>query len=420
MSRLYNKFEFIGELGIPSQEQFHKVNNNGQGWESHRLSFAVKESKTNSVFVEFFGGYKTNQKGLVYSFSKQIGGSSGRKLEIPWLQRLEPSVVDMVADFTKIIVDFETDSEKKKEYNKLRFQIRNLEARENLNDQDKEKLSKYRSKYKEETVNRHEFIHVYDAIQFLSSELSKYDNYKFRITGNLEINEWNGKYYRKYIPSIIEIVPSDARSKLRVTADIFFDKNSLDEAGFKKDKKLYINGYLKSRDNNAKSDRFFPQQFIIDAAKFDFDNLTQVALFDLFKNNFKVKGKTFHHLQHEVAVYRGAEKIDFTFEQLTDAQKTMVECGLAELEDYAPKDGLLGENIDQLKIIKPILKKINDDNDFTEGAVDTHLNKSEFEKLIVQSTENIQYETIKTQPQKEEIKVDLDSLFADDDLDVPF
>ncbi|WP_434786960.1 hypothetical protein [Bacillus velezensis] len=63
MSKLYNTFEFIGNLFISNnKEKFHEIKEYDSGWVKERLSFAVQESKTNSVFVEIEGGYSKANK----------------------------------------------------------------------------------------------------------------------------------------------------------------------------------------------------------------------------------------------------------------------------------------------------------------------------------------------------------------------
>ncbi|WP_043929333.1 hypothetical protein [Bacillus haynesii] len=155
----------------------------------------------------------------------------------------------------------------------------------------------------------------------------------------------------------MEIVRNETPSQLRATMDIFFTKDSLDEKDFKEEKKLYIDGYVLSYDNQIKKDRFFPQQLIINAQKLDFNNEMHMKRLELLKNFFKVKGKGVYHLQWEVNIFRGADEIEFTEENLTASQKEMIALGLNTLDDFKPKGGLLGESREENRLIKPILRK---------------------------------------------------------------
>ncbi len=149
MSKLQNKFEFIGNIFISNdKEKFHEVKEFDSGWVKNRLSFAVQESKTNSVFVELEGGYSKSKPNKVYSFSKGTENKKGSKLEIPWEDRLKDETVNMVADFSKIIVDFNDESVKEK-LNDLRYKLRGLDNRDSLTEEEKKSRSKLLDEYKE-------------------------------------------------------------------------------------------------------------------------------------------------------------------------------------------------------------------------------------------------------------------------------
>ncbi|TCJ01140.1 hypothetical protein [Cytobacillus praedii] len=418
MARLYNTFEFIGNISIPKDtNKFHEVKESPSGWVGHRLNFAVQESKTNSVFVELYGGYSKAKSYPVKTFGKGTENEKGAKLEIPWEDRLSPETIDMVADFKKIVVDFTTDQELKKEIGRMLYEVRNLEYQDNLSDADTVKLKELKEELKKKAVNRFEFIHNYDAIVLLADKLDEYKDYKFKITGSVDYSEHKGNFYRKFNPEHIEIVPNEEKSKLTSTMDIFFTKDSLDDKDFKEDKKVYINGYVLGYEGKAKKDQFFPQQFVINAQKIDLENENQVKLFEFLKSKFNVKGKGVYHLQWQVNVFRGADTVEFTIDNLTPTQRESVEFGLSKLEDYAPKGGMLGETVYENRLVKPILKAIDKENDFSEGAVESTFEAEdlEFEYTLVEDKQQIQSQ----EPVKEEVKEeskpaldDLDNLFG--------
>jgi hypothetical protein len=413
MSRLYNTFDFVGNINIPkNKEKFHTVDKYDSGWEKHTLNFAVQESKTNGSFVEMTGGLSSVKVNKVVTFGKGTENNKGSKLEIPWADRLKPETVDMVADFKKIVVDFTTEKELKEKLNQLRYEIRTLEYKDALTDDEKEKLAKLKEEYKEKAVDRHEFIHAYDAIILLSNSLETYKDHRFHITGSVVLSEWKGKFYRKFEPELIEVVTdSEVPSKLRATYDIFFTKDAVDDRDFAKEKKVYIDGYVLSYDNQAKKDQFFPTQFIINAAKIDFTNEMHVKRFEYLKNKFAVKGKGVYHLQWEVNIFRGADKVEFTEKDLTPAQKEAIEFGLNKLEDFAPKGGMLGESVVENRLVKPNVQKVNDYNDFSNGAVESDYTVDDLDFVPAQREEKKEE---KQEPKKEEQKqdVELDDLFG--------
>lgn len=414
MSRLYNVFEFVGNISIPkNKEKFYEVKESDSGWSGHRLNFSVQESKTNSVFVEMYGGYSKVKQNKVFSFGKGTEKVKGTKLEIPWEDRSNPETVDMVADFKKIVIDLTTDQEVKERVNQLLYEIRSLEYQDERTEDDNKKLKELKEELQLKGIHRNEFIHEYDAVVFLANAIEEYKDHKFRLTGAVEYNEWKGKFHRKFKPSLIEIVPNDTPSQLRATMDIFFTKDAVDDKDFKEDKKVFVNGYVIDYHGKAKKDMFYPQQFVINAQKLDFENKQHVGRFEFLKNKFNVKGKGVYHLQWVVNIFRGADRVEFTFDDLTPQQKEAVEFGFSKLEDFAPKGGMLGETVYENRLVKPVLEHINDHNDFREGAVESTYEVDELEFTFTQPevVENIgTEETVETAGKK--VDVDLDDLFA--------
>lgn len=412
MGKLYNTFEFVGNLAIPkNKDKFHSIKQSDSGWDLHRLNFGIQESKLNTAFLELFGGVSKNKPMKVFGFSKGLFGEKGSNIEIKWEDRGKEEIKDMVADFAKIIVDLETDQEKKKEYMRLYYKIRSLENKKDASDEDKEKLKQYKAEFKELATNRYEFLHEYDAIQFLEEMLEVNKDKKFRVTGNIQWNEWKGKYYRKFIPKLIEIVDNDTRNKLQATIDIFFDKNCVDKSLFKDEKKVFINGYIQDYVREEKADRFFPQSFVINGTNIDFENELHMNRFKFITDSFKIRGREYHHMQYLTSIYRGAEQVDFTYDDLTQQQKEAIDLGLNKLEDFAPKGGFLGNNIEEIRIIKPILK-----GDFKEGAVSTGYTEEDFIELIVKDTSDVNLDDIKEEKKEEDKKADEQEKQEDEDL----
>lgn len=382
-------------------------------WEGHRLSFAVKESKTNSAFVELYGGFFQNGRNIVYSFSKSTENNKGFKLEIPWADRLKHETIDMVADIQKIIIDFTIDEELKNELKQLRYEIRKLEFQDELSESDQGKLKELKQKHAEKAVDRYEFIHNYDAIVLLSNKLPDYKDHKFRIVGNVDYSEHKGEFYRKFTPTLIEIVPKDTKNQLRATMDIFFTKDAIDDRDFEKEKKVYIDGYVLSYDNKAKKDQFFPQQFVINAQKIDFENEKQVKLFEFLKSKFNVKNKkSVYHLQWLVNIFRGADTVELTYDDLTPEQKEAVEFGLNDVDDFKPKE-VLGETVYENRLVKPVLKNINKENDFSRGAVETAYKIDDLEFEYTAPQQEKQSVETKEESKQEETKIDIDAQLDD-------
>jgi hypothetical protein len=280
-------------------------------------------------------------------------------------------------------------------------------------------LKSLKQEFSDKAKDRHEFIHEYDAVVFLSNELEKHKDSKFKITGRVEYQEYKGKFVRKFKPEVIEIVSNETPSKLRAVYDVFFTKDALDEKDFKEEKKIYVDGYVIAYDGKAKKDQFFPQQFIINAAKLDMENEMHVKMLEFYKNQFNVKGKGVHHLQWEVSIFRGADQVEFTYNDLTQKQKEAIEFGWNKLEDFTPKGGMLGETTEESRLLKPTLVKVNDDNDFREGAVESPYEPDDLMYVHVESEKKEENKNNATDlpwnnegDSKPKVEVELDDLFS--------
>lgn len=390
MARLYNDFDFTGEIVIPKEDsKFYEAKKFPSGWQSSKVKFAMKESKTNSVFVEIFGGI--NDK--VFSFGKGTESQKGEKLEIPWEARNEESTMDMVADFKKFIVDFTTDTTMKEKASEVAYKIRSIEYKDEKTEDDLKTLKELKEEYKQLTPDRHEFIAEYDMIQFLHENLKNYTGHKFNMKGSFEMTEWKGKFYTKYKPQSIEIVPNDTKNKFKAVMNIFFNRESMDDMDFEEEKKVYINGFVQSY-VSKEGDKFFPLQFVINAAKLDMENPKHVGMFNVMKKYFTVSNDSYYNMQWNVNIYRGAEKVEFTEADLTPTQKEQVEFFGKKVEDFAPKGGLLGANIEEFRLVSP-----TNHQDFADGAVETEYEEDDF---IFKTTEDVNTDDMIKDEKKDE------------------
>lgn len=369
MARLYNQFEFTGELNF-TKEPYRKKRFDS-GWEKHELSLIINESKNNGVFVKIDTGVHTAKENLVYTSLKGLFGEQGSQAQVKWDDRLDESTVNLVPDFKKVVIDLTESDVSKDTYFNTKREIYNLETKENPSQEDKDKLQELYSKLRTELPDRKEFIHAYDAIQFLHDKLDTYKGHKFKVKGQIDKSYYNGKFYTTYTPQSIELVSDETPSKLSARLDLFFTKGAIDEADFKADKILRFDTYILGYDNQHKKDVFFPQSTVLNASKLDFENPSHVGRVNFIKKVFEVKGKSVYHIPFEVKVFRGAESVDFTEADLTPMQKEMVELGIAELDSFKPKGGLLGESVEEIRLVKPVLEEVNKSNDFREGVVET-------------------------------------------------
>ena len=364
MAKFYNTFEFIGNAQISNN--LDKISsltqNKTKTWTTLKVMMAIKESTTNSAFLDISAGFQSDGNGKIYTVNK-----SGEKMEIPFKDRLNPAYADLVADYAKYVVDLETDEDIKAEYISLSFKIMNIYKKLNdgsATDEDKVNIVKYKEDYKSLSVNRHEFISEYDFVKFVEDNLPQIRTLRLKVRGNYSVSLSKGKTYTSYSPKIIEVAKAEEENKLECYLDFYFDRDCLEV----EEDALFANGFISCRDSYAKADRFFKTQLVCRNSKF----------FEVFKGFLTTTENTYQHLTFVCNVYSGANQKEFTYDDLTDQQKAMVDCGMATIDEYKPKGGyVLGNNITELRLAKPLLM-----GDFASGVVDSGLNDEEFSVLI--------------------------------------
>lgn len=408
MARLYNTYEFIGDLVVPKDKDKFIAVTESTDYKNYRLNFGIKESNTNSVFVEMFGSMKKDGNGKVFTFGKSTDTEKGSKLEIPWANRLDAGMIDKVADFKKYRLDLTEDKDIKNELYKLAYEIRTLEYKTERTDAENEKLKTDKSKYTELAKDVHEFITEFDMIQYIVQNIENLKDKKFKFKGSIDMNEWKGNFYRKFKVESMELMPSDTKNQFKGLIDIFFNNDCVDDRDFETDKKVYVDGFIQSYDSKVKKDLFYPQQFVINASRLDITDPETIKRVNFLKKWFNAKDDEVRHLQWEVSIFRGAEKVELTLEDLTDEQREMVEMNIKTLEDYSKKP-MLGKNKDEIRLLAPVIM-----GEMDKGSLLTDLTP---EELIYTTTADENINDIKKDtPKVEDEKVleeDKEEMFKD-------
>ena len=344
-------------------------------------------------------------------------------VEVPYGMTTNPEVMAKIADFTKITIDLETDFEKKKEYTSLIYKVRNHEFRlselekkkenegitteeETAIEEHKAKIEEYNAEIAEKATNRYTFI-MKDAIDFVNSNLPEMKKHKVRVSGNAVNNYYNDVNKLQYVPKIIEYVPDDTPTCLKVEATVFFENKAM--INDEKNKKIMVNGYLP--ETRRKVTKLYPTMFIIDYNKLDLSQKSHQTALEFMKSTFEGKDKkSVYRVLVDIDVIDGAEAKEFTEDDLTKEQKQAIELGFNTFEDFKPKNLIYGSNIVEYRVVKPILKE-----EYSSGAVVAFANKDLINYLPNSEPVN--------EPQKEEKKeepaptensqsFDLDSLFG--------
>ena len=397
------RFTFIGEAVCGK----NLVTDNAvgeKGWKKKVLNIGVKHNGStqflNMDYMYFPGDNQTMMFGEEGSFKVDNDKTS------------DDDVLKRV--WSTFTVDAETNFETKNEYIGLLFKKNNetkkleeLEGDDDATNTAREELQKkideYDKQLSEIMLNRKEFGHIKDVIDFMEKAFPIFKGKKIKVTGNVRNNEYNGKNIWKYIPQTIEFVPDDTPTKLEVKADVFYTNDSIEDDI--KNKKMFINGWVGERIH--REDTLFPQTFVIDYTKIDETNEQHVQLLDFLKDTFAiVDKKKLNKIGVEISVVNGAEKVEFDESCLTDKQKQQIAFGFKKLEDFKPKGEIFGERKQELKVIT------GDYKEYPDGSIATKINKSDLGEYLQKDKEDISKDDIESlkkdtseQPKEENIDI---------------
>ena len=202
--------------------------------------------------------------------------------------------------------------------------------------------------------------------------------------------------------------------------DLYYNKECVDKSEFKSNKRITVNGYIDQYDRESNGHRYFPQQVIFDATKFDMGVERHVKNLKYKLGFIETSSKKFVHIPWECRVMNGAQAEAFDESMLTDAQRTQIELGLSKLSDFRPKGSIYGNRIKEIRLGKPLL--VGSCKEGLEEVADT---AREFEDkkfvFLDESSEDVMA-SIKEAEEIEEKKSkkkpasdDVDALFDDDD-----
>lgn len=363
-----NRFNFVGNIVIPketskrpllSTKTIEYVKNGKKiSQELTSLNFGVRESDTNMAFIEVVDNPKTTIKAK---------DTDNNDIEIDWDDRKDKDVIASVANYRKYVV--------------------------NLGD---------------DFGGRQEFITQFDMIEYLAENLPNYKG-KVLATGDYSKAYSKGKWYEKFRLQNLYAVEDDRKSRLGLTFDFYYNKDSIDKSDFKTEKKIYLSGFLKQYISKDEGNKFIPMQLVFNASKYDLENPKHKALYDYKISYIDIKNKNMCHLAWEAVLIRGAETIDFTYDMLTPAQKMQVDLGVRELDDFKPKNGVVGDKINEYRVFEPILKDMGKDDDFSNGIVELDMKMSEFEdEIYVPNAVEEKLEDVEEKAEKKAKKVDDD------------
>lgn len=366
------RFNFVGKIeanDLSSKVPYYKKID---GYDAHAINLTCVAANNNRAFLEATG-FKNN--------TFNIFDSEGKQIEVAWEDRFREDIVKKSR--MKNIISF-------------------LDG------------------------TREEFIQVYDLVSFVNENIDKIKGKRFVITGAVKKNVYKDKVLDRFqIQNMYEIEEGDQRkNQLRVNGDFYFNKDSIDTADWKKEKKIYFNGYtLESWDKEHKN-LYVSKQVIFDCHKADLENenhlerinfqLKQIglAIDDNQAIVSKLKKGKYYKIGINLSYMNGSQAIEFDESQLTDNQRQLIALGLATLDELKPKGNIYGDRITSF-----FYKSFDLRGDYADGMVlvdDSNFEDNIFIPMVSEeSFANAMNKPEESAPQKEDDD-NIEDLFGDD------
>ncbi|MEG3006811.1 MAG: TCP-1/cpn60 chaperonin family protein, partial [Oscillospiraceae bacterium] len=181
---------------------------------------------------------------------------------------------------------------------------------------------------------RHEFISEYDFAEYLHKLVcsDKTKNVKFRIRGNIEISEYQGKFYTHFIPTRIYRADESEIVKSEGSICVYYNKDGFDDGSLKEKGRYYISAYLFSYDSQRKAKIPCPVTLSIPAT----GDEKILKLAELFKKNFTINkkdGDMWKELGVRINMLDGAQIEEITEDMLSENEQDLLTIGEITMED---------------------------------------------------------------------------------------
>lgn len=342
-------FEIVGSLVSINSDKLKgfESKTSEKGWNTKTCRFNVK-SGSNMIMCQVKGGVKVIEKDgktkvdpeqKVYTRSKGDANNKGENIQIPFADRKKESVIESVAAFKKLIIDDEVKDSR----NKLWAIRKSLANGDSLTDEQFKFLGVSTVDAAEEAVKnraRHEFLHEWDYADAVN-KLVNSANGLYKVSGNVDISYdiATKTAYKNYTVTKIEKMPDDSDNYAYVTADVFFNKNSLDLENWVETK-----GEKKTPDISGVAVVNAKQRFYYNDVRYNIKGTfaTDVS-FEIpgINKNYGIKNRfaksfddvTWKSIRLNLNIIDGSEEVELTEDMLTEDQLIDIECGATTLEE---------------------------------------------------------------------------------------
>ncbi len=340
----YNTFEFVGNLFPCKQtDKFtpYEEKTYSSGWVNRTLRFnAVCD--TNRHTLEVRGGcWKDEHGNVVTSERIQDGGKvSYEKLEVKWTDRFKPEIVERVADFRKFVVDLEMPGVRKSLIDLIKAFDDGSVTDEMLSAAGIETEDEAREALAASEAKRHVFITEYDFSEYLNTLVNNKNikNKKFTIRGNVNITEYNGKFFTHYQPQKIYLAADDAEYKSEGVYTVCFDGDCIDDNGLEEKNAHILTTYTFNYDSQRKAN--IPCPVVLSLPVGNDDKAKKLSA--LLLRNFMVDGSDgveVKELGIRVNIIDGAEKLELKEDMLTENERDLLLLGEITMEELIRERG---------------------------------------------------------------------------------
>ena len=329
-----NTFNFVGRISLGKEtDKFkpYEETTYDSGWVMRKLKFNVL-SGTNRNFVEISGGHgKDLSTQKVFTFSKTIHNGDGskikgEKLEIKWEDRNKQSEIDKVAEFKKFVIDTEAPG-RRWALEKLCEDIKDgKDVSEQMDQLGVKDASEAKAALEASNKKKHVYITEWDFAEAVYKLLKnpKIKNTKFKIIGDVQFTENNGRFYRHLNVRRIYLAGEEDVDSVEANICIYYNKDSLDSASVEEKGKYYINAFVRDYDSQRKNNIGIPIQIALDA------NNKGIKI---YKKRFTVDDDKWYECGIKVDMIDGAQKMELDVSVLDEDTQELLLLGEITEED---------------------------------------------------------------------------------------
>lgn len=364
-------FDVIGEVAVDSKAfALLQPGKNNPKWIQNVFNPRIDGVDGQSKYMRFSSGYDTVKGKKIFAQSK-----SKTSLEIPFGDRKNQNMIDLVDDKSFIKVGIGKVIEKNAETNK---------------------------EYKVWEFNK--FLDVFDAIEFLNKMMPLASKNKVRLVGKIKHSVYNDEVQTNYELQTIYLLNGNEEEGKELAPKFCFTQNVLITEGAVDKSKLETEGTVKVATNvyvKIKQEyKVLPLEFMM-IAKDDSQKETFKKVIDRY---FDVKGDVVRRINLDCRFESGYIASNVEESDLPDDAKELIEDGLYSKEEvmkmYANKD-----RVDRLVITRPLIKKIDN-----KPQVDFNDKEFELKDLEGKVVEIAKDEVIQSESEVDELLSELENL----------